>query len=41
MIEGLWWDATVWFLLTLIASLIYLRLGISAALIELIVGIVA
>jgi Kef-type K+ transport system membrane component KefB len=39
--EGLWWDATVWFLLALIASLISLRLGISAALIELIVGIVA
>jgi Kef-type K+ transport system membrane component KefB len=39
--EGLWWDATVWFLLALIASLISLRLGISAALIELIVGTVA
>jgi Kef-type K+ transport system membrane component KefB len=31
----------VWFLVALIASLISLRLGISAALIELIVGIVA
>jgi Kef-type K+ transport system membrane component KefB len=39
--EGLWWDATVWFLLALIVSLISLRLGISAALIELILGIVA
>jgi Kef-type K+ transport system membrane component KefB len=39
--ESLWWDASIWFFLALIASLISLRLGISAALIELIVGVVA
>jgi Kef-type K+ transport system membrane component KefB len=39
--EQLWWDASVWIALALISSLISLRLGISVALIELIVGIAA
>lgn len=37
----LWWNASLWIALALIASLISLRLGISVALIELIVGIAA
>jgi Kef-type K+ transport system membrane component KefB len=39
--EQLWWDASVWIALALISSLFSLRLGISVALIELIVGIAA
>ncbi len=39
--EQLWWDASVWIFLALISSLVSLRIGISVALIELIVGIVA
>lgn len=39
--EQLWWDASVWIALALIASLVSLRIGISAALVELIVGILA
>jgi Kef-type K+ transport system membrane component KefB len=39
--EQLWWDASVWVALALISSLISLRIGISVALIELIVGIIA
>ena len=39
--EQLWWDASVWVALALISSLISLKIGISVALIELIVGIIA
>jgi len=39
--EQLWWDASVWIALALISSLVSLRIGISAALVELIVGILA
>ena len=39
--EQLWWEALVWIGLALISSLISLRIGISVALVELIVGIVA
>ena len=39
--EQLWWDASVWVALALISSLISLRIGISVALVELIVGIIA
>lgn len=39
--EQLWWDASVWIALALISSLISLRIGVSVALIELIVGIIA
>ncbi|MBI4528773.1 MAG: cation:proton antiporter [Deltaproteobacteria bacterium] len=39
--EQLWWDASIWIGLALISSLISLRIGISVALIELIVGIAA
>jgi Kef-type K+ transport system membrane component KefB len=40
-VEQLWWDASVWVALALISSLVSLRIGISVALIELIIGIVA
>jgi Kef-type K+ transport system membrane component KefB len=40
-VEQLWWDASVWVGLALISSLISLRIGISVALVELIVGILA
>ncbi|MBI2349134.1 MAG: cation:proton antiporter, partial [Deltaproteobacteria bacterium] len=39
--EQLWWDASLWVALALISSLISLRIGISVALVELIVGIAA
>src|SRR5881628_2420683 len=39
--EQLWWDASFWIALALISSLISLRIGISVALVELIVGIIA
>lgn len=39
--EELWYQATVWFFIVLVASFLSFRLGISAALIELIVGILA
>jgi Kef-type K+ transport system membrane component KefB len=39
--EQLWWEASLWIALALISSLFSLRLGISVALIELIVGIAA
>lgn len=39
--EQLWWDASFWVGLALISSLISLRIGISVALVELIVGIAA
>jgi len=39
--EQLWWDASFWIALALVSSLISLRVGISVALIELIVGIAA
>ncbi len=37
----LWWDLSVWFSLALISSIVSLRLGISAVLAELIVGMIA
>jgi Kef-type K+ transport system membrane component KefB len=40
-VEQLWWDASVWVALALVSSLISLRIGISVALVELIVGIIA
>ncbi len=39
--EQLWWDASVWIALALISSLISLGIGVSLALVELIVGIIA
>lgn len=39
--EQLWWDASVWVALALASSLISLKIGISVALVELIIGIVA
>jgi len=39
--EQIWWDASVWVALALISSLISLKIGISVALVELIVGILA
>jgi Kef-type K+ transport system membrane component KefB len=39
--EQLWWDASVWVGLALISSLISIRIGISVALVELLVGIIA
>jgi len=39
--EQLWWEASVWVALALASSLISLRIGISVALVELIVGILA
>ncbi|MFN3813650.1 MAG: cation:proton antiporter [Aquificaceae bacterium] len=37
----LWWDLSVWFGLALLSSIVSLRLGISAVLAELIVGMIA
>jgi Kef-type K+ transport system membrane component KefB len=39
--EQLWWEASVWIGLALISSLISLKVGISVALVELIIGILA
>ena len=39
--EQLWWEAIVWIGLALISSLISLRIGVSVALVELVVGIIA
>lgn len=39
--HGLWWDVTIWVGLALISSVISSRVGLSAALIELILGIIA
>src|SRR5213594_2469140 len=39
--EQLWWDASFWIALALISSLLSLRIEISVALVELIVGIIA
>ncbi|HWP59853.1 MAG TPA: cation:proton antiporter [Candidatus Acidoferrales bacterium] len=39
--EQLWWDASVWVALALVSSLLSLRVGVSVALVELIVGIAA
>src|SRR3989338_5061990 len=39
--EQLWWDASIWIALALLSSLLSLRLGISVALIELFIGIIA
>src|SRR2546430_5691850 len=39
--EQLWWEASIWIGLALVSSLISLRIGISVALVELIVGIIA
>src|SRR5437870_10785884 len=39
--EQLWWDASFWIALALISSLLSLRIEISVALVELIIGIIA
>jgi Kef-type K+ transport system membrane component KefB len=41
MAEQLWWEASIWILLALASSLLSLKIGISVALIEIIVGIIA
>ena len=41
MLENIWFIAAVWMGLALIASLISIRTGISVALIEILVGVVA
>src|SRR5947209_14211108 len=41
MLENIWFIAAIWMGLALIASLISIRLGISVALIEILVGVVA
>src|SRR5213083_3244227 len=41
MLENIWFIAAVWMGLALIASLISIRVGISVALIEILVGVVA
>ena len=39
--EELWWEASVWISLALVSSLISLKIGISVALVELMIGILA
>jgi Kef-type K+ transport system membrane component KefB len=41
MAEQLWWEASIWILLALVSSLLSLKIGISVALVEIIVGIIA
>src|ERR1041385_4765677 len=41
MLENIWFIAAVWMALALLASLISIRIGISVALIEILVGVVA
>src|SRR5438132_1625451 len=41
MLNNIWFIAAIWMGLALIASLISIRLGISVALIEILVGVVA
>jgi Kef-type K+ transport system membrane component KefB len=41
MTEQLWWEASIWILLALVSSLLSLKIGISVALVEIIVGIIA
>jgi Kef-type K+ transport system membrane component KefB len=41
MVEQLWWEASIWILLALASSLLSLKIGISVALVEIIVGIIA
>ena len=41
MLENIWFIAAVWMGLALIASLISIRIGISVALVEILVGVVA
>jgi Kef-type K+ transport system membrane component KefB len=41
MAEQLWWEASIWILLALASSLLSLKIGISVALVEIIVGIIA
>ena len=41
MLENIWFIAAVWMALALLASLISIRTGISVALIEILVGVVA
>jgi Kef-type K+ transport system membrane component KefB len=41
MSEQLWWEASIWILLALVSSLLSLKIGISVALVEIIVGIIA
>jgi Kef-type K+ transport system membrane component KefB len=41
MAEQLWWEVSIWILLALASSLLSLKIGISVALVEIIVGIIA
>ena len=41
MLENIWFAAAIWMGLAFIASLISIRIGISVALIEIIIGIIA
>ena len=41
MLENIWFIAAVWMGLALIASLISIRTGISVALVEILVGVIA
>ena len=40
MVENIWFIAAIWMGLALVASLISIRLGISVALIEILVGVI-
>jgi len=41
MMDNIWFDASIWMALALIASLISIRVGISVALIEILAGVIA
>ena len=41
MLENIWFVAAIWMGLALIASLISIRLGISVALVEILIGVIA
>ena len=41
MVENIWFIAAIWMGLALVASLISIRVGISVALIEIVVGVAA
>ena len=41
MLENIWFSAAIWMGLAFIASFISIRIGISVALIEIIIGIIA
>ena len=41
MLENIWFVAAIWMGLAFIASLISIRLGVSVALIEILIGVIA